>query len=115
VIVSSLAAAASGVEAPAGVDWLTAAAAVSTALVGDTDRRCRAGCAHAHALLALKLLALGLERGRDQQLGAVELGNVAVSARRHRRTQRAHQVEGAVVLAGRTPDDFLNRSVPGGR
>src|SRR5918998_112671 len=47
--------------------------------VGDKrDRSTRGG--HADVLLALELLALGLERRRDQQLGPVELRDVLVAA-----------------------------------
>src|SRR6476646_7932579 len=60
---------------------------------------------HADVLLALKLLALGLQSGGDHHLGAVERGNVLVAARRHRRAQRAEQVEGAVVLRGGAQED----------
>src|ERR1700751_4510498 len=60
--------------------------------------------AHPDALVALERLALGLERGRDHDLRAVELGEVLVAARRHRRAQAAEQVERAVVLA-RGPDE----------
>src|SRR5690349_13887383 len=76
---------------------------------GDTDRR--GFCAHADALLALQMLALGLERRRHRELRAVELGDIAVAAGRHRGLQRAHQVERAVVLAGRALDDLLERTV----
>src|ERR687887_141154 len=54
--------------------------------------------AHADRLVALQGLALGLQRGRDHQLGAVELRDVLVAARGHRRAQAAHEVEAAVVL-----------------
>ena len=42
----------------------------------------------ADLLVALEVLALGLQRGCDHQLGAVELRDVLVAARRHRRAQR---------------------------
>src|SRR5438477_10473235 len=51
---------------------------------------------HAHGLLALELLALGLERGRDHHLGPLEVADVLVAARRHGGAERTHQVEGAV-------------------
>src|SRR5436305_295278 len=57
-----------------------AAVAAVTGLVGDTDRRGRTARAHADPLVALKLLSLGLERGRHGELGAVELGDVPVAA-----------------------------------
>src|SRR6478672_207996 len=53
--------------------------------------------AHAHGLLALELLALGLERRRDHHLGALEVADVLVSAGRHRGLERTDEVEGAVV------------------
>src|SRR5947209_1479541 len=40
-------------------------------LVEGTDRCCVAASAHPDALVALQLLALGLERGGDRQLGTV--------------------------------------------
>src|SRR5437764_7074556 len=66
--------------------------------VEGTDRRRFAASPHPHALLALELLALGLQRRRDRQLRPVELGDVAIAAGGHRGAQRAHQVERAVVL-----------------
>src|SRR3954449_7694523 len=71
----------------------------------------RATRAHPDLLRALQLLALGLQRRRDHQLRAVELRDVAVAARRHRRPQAAHEVERAVVLVGRTGEDLLQRAV----
>ena len=67
--------------------------------------------AHADRLVALERLALGLQRRGDHQLGPVELGDVLVAAGRHRGPQAAHQVERAVVLAGRARDDLLERAV----
>src|SRR3954471_10861519 len=72
-----------------------------TRSVSVCDKRHRSAARrHADRLLALQLLALGLQRRRDHQLGPVELGDVLVAAGRHRGLQRAHQVERAVVLAG---------------
>src|SRR5215207_11554896 len=71
--------------------------------------------AHADRLVALERLALRLECRGDHQLGPVELGDVLVAAGRHRGPQAAHQVERAVVLAGGTGDDLLERAVLGGR
>ena len=67
--------------------------------------------AHADRLVALERLALGLQRRGDHQLGPVELRDVLVAAGRHRGPQAAHQVERAVVLAGRARDDLLERAV----
>src|SRR3954447_24830748 len=67
--------------------------------------------AHADRLVALELLALCLERGRDHDLRAVERGDVLVAAGGHGRAQRAHQVERAVVLVSRAEQDLLERSV----
>src|SRR3954465_13875872 len=97
-------------------------------LLPDERRRCHAatvvrdrvrhGCrssrgrgAHADRLVALELLALGLERRRDHDLRAVERGDVLVAAGGHRRAQRAHQVERAVVLVGGPHEDLLERAV----
>src|SRR5215217_3422855 len=78
------------------------------------DKRHRSAARrHADRLLALELLALRLQRRRDHQLGPVELRDVLVAARRHRRLQRAHEVERAVVLARGTGDDLLQRAVLG--
>src|SRR5689334_15867290 len=57
-------------------------------LIQLVDRRCDLGLAvraHADVLLALELLALTLECGRDHHLGAVEGRDVLVAAGRHRR------------------------------
>src|SRR5262245_54066809 len=71
--------------------------------------------AHADVLLVLELLALGLEGRRHHHLGPVELGDVGVAAGRHRRPQRAHQVEGPVVLLGGAEQDLLERPILLGR
>src|SRR3954454_18898302 len=87
----------------------------AAAVVGDRLRhrrrsgRCRG--AHADRLIALELLALRLERRRDHDLRAVERGDVLVAAGGHRRAQRAHQVERAVVLVGGAVQDLLERPV----
>src|SRR3954469_23553205 len=74
-------------------------AAVLDHVVGRRRRRGgRAARAHADRLVALELLALGLERRRDHDLRAVEGRDVLVAARGHGRAQAAHQVERAVVL-----------------
>ncbi len=73
-------------------------------------RRGRGG-PHADLLVALELLALGLERRRDHHLGLVEGGDVLVAAGGHRGAQAAHQVEGAVVLVRRAEQDLLERAV----
>src|SRR5207237_7387282 len=61
---------------------------------------------HADALGALQRLALGLQRGRDHDLGLLEFLHGLVAGRRHRRAQRAEEVERAVVLV-RGPDEDL--------
>src|SRR5881394_931253 len=58
---------------------------------------------HADVLVALQLLALGLQRGGHHDLSLLELLHRFVSAGGHRRPQRAEQVEAAVVLV-RRPD-----------
>ena len=55
-------------------------------LLEGTDGGRDARCPHPDALLALEMLAFGLQRRRDHQLRAVELGDVPVSARGHRRS-----------------------------
>src|SRR5919106_4168761 len=74
------------------------------------DRGAAVG-AHADLLLALKLLALGLKRGGDHHLGALEVADVLVAAGRHRRPQGPHQVEGAVVLMRGAHQDLLHGPV----
>src|SRR4051812_44288392 len=65
-------------------------AAVATASVSVRDKRHRSAArGHPDRLLALQLLALGLQRRRDHQLCPVELGDVLVAAGRHRGLQRA--------------------------
>src|SRR5438270_5656582 len=71
--------------------------------------------AHAHTLLALQGLALRLQGGRHHHLGAVELGEILVTAGGHRGAQAAEQVEGPVVLPRRTDEDLLEGAVLGGR
>src|SRR5436190_11139291 len=70
---------------------------------------------HPDGLLPLELLALGLEGGRDHHLGALEVADVLVAARGHRRPQRPHQVERAVVLVGGAEEDLLEGPVLHGR
>src|SRR5215218_259787 len=67
--------------------------------------------AHAHGLLALELLALGLERRRDHHLGALEVADVLIAAGGHRGTQRADQAERAVVFVGGAVEDLVERAV----
>src|SRR5919106_5259475 len=79
------------------------------------DKRDRSGAGtHPDVLVALQLLALGLQRGGHHQLGPVELRDVLVAAGGHRRAQAAHEVERAVVLARGAGDDLLQRAVLGG-
>src|SRR5919198_5672867 len=65
--------------------------------------------AHAHRLLALELLALGLEGRSDHHLGALEVADVLVAAGRHGGPEGADEVECAVVLLGGTEEDLLQR------
>src|SRR5918992_1151263 len=86
----------------------------SSAAVSVRDKRDRpARRRHADVLLALELLALGLERRGDHQLGPVELRDVLIAAGGHRGPQRAHEVERAVVLARGAGDDLLEAAVLG--
>src|SRR5215211_8779046 len=71
--------------------------------------------AHADRLLTLELLALGLQRRRDHHLGALEVADVLVAAGGHRGTQRADQVERAVVFVGGAVEDLVERAVLDGR
>src|SRR5690606_34306970 len=85
-----------------------------TALPGsrrDRLRACRGAVRHPDLLVTLEVLALRLQRRRDHQLRAVELRDVLVAARGHRRAQATHQVEGAVVLVRGPGDDLLERAV----
>src|SRR2546430_5080434 len=87
-------------------------------LIQLVDRRGDLGLAvraHADVLLALELLALALERGRDHHLGPVEGRDVLVTAGRHRGAERAEEVEGAVVLGCGPEEDLLERSILDGR
>src|SRR4051794_36483299 len=83
------------------------AAAVVGDRLGHRSSRGRAAGTHADRLVALELLALRLERRRDHDLRAVERGNVLVAAGGHRRAERPHQVEGAVVLVRGAEQDLL--------
>src|SRR5579871_6241948 len=76
-----------------------------------TGRGGRSARPHPDALVALELLALGLQRRGHHQLGAVELGDVLVAAGRHRRPQPAEQVQRAVVLVRGPDEDLLERRV----
>src|SRR5918992_6233891 len=78
---------------------------------GGLGRRNRS---HAYGLVALELLALGLERGGHHHLGAVEGRDVLVAAGGHGGAQAPHQVEGPVVLVGGSQQNLLERAVLGG-
>src|SRR4029077_8992171 len=94
--------------------WVSSEAAFAASVIRDADCRGDRGApvgAHADRLLALELLALGHQGGRDHHLGAVEFGDIRVAGGRHRGPQRAHQVEGPVVVLGRTQEDLLERAV----
>src|SRR5665213_1129369 len=62
---------------------------------------------HPDALLTLLHLALGLDRGGDDHLGALEVLDVARAAHAHRALQRADQVHAAVVDVGGAEEDLL--------
>ena len=82
--------------------------------VGRRRRLGRRLGAHADRLVALELLALGLQRRGHHDLGAVEGRDVLVAAGGHRGAQAAHEVERAVVLVGGAEQDLLQRAVLGG-
>ena len=54
-------------------------------------------------------LALGLDRRREHDLGLLEVVDRLVATGRHRRPERAHQVQRPVVLARGADDDLLER------
>ena len=60
---------------------------------------------------SLERLALGLDRRREHDLGLLEVVDRLVAAGRHRRPERAHQVQRPVVLARGADDDLLERGV----
>src|SRR5919106_561976 len=62
---------------------------------------------HSYSLGLLERLAFGLDRGREHDLGALELVDVLVAARRHRGAKGAHEVQRAVVLGGGPNEDLL--------
>src|SRR5581483_6752321 len=64
---------------------------------------------HPDALLRLIGLALGLDAGRDDELGLLELLDRGVARRRHRGCEGPEQVEGAVVLVRRPDEDLAQR------
>src|SRR3954447_16115326 len=72
-------------------------------------RTVRRSVAHPHALRALVALALGPDRRRDDEFGLLELLDVRIARRRHRRRERTEQVERAVVLVGGTDEDLAKR------
>src|SRR6185503_7660758 len=100
-------------SASSSTGWSAATAEPAPAVCRSVcDKRHRSAARrHPDLLLALELLALRLQRRGHHQLGPVELRDVLVAAGRHRGPQRAHQVERAVVLAGGTGDDLLQRAV----
>ena len=57
-----------------------------------------------------ELLALGLQRRGDHDLGLLELLDRLVAAGRHRGAQRAEEVHAAVVLVGRAEQDLAQRA-----
>src|ERR687893_2323930 len=73
-------------------------------------RRCSRGVSrsspHSDALGRLFGLALGRERGREHDLGLLELFYVLVAGGRHAGPKGAHEVERPVVLARRS-DEYL--------
>src|SRR6266849_4734384 len=58
---------------------------------------------------ALEDLALGLDRGRDDQLGLLQLADVHGTHRPHAGADGAHEVEGAVLGEGGPEQDLLER------
>src|SRR6185503_20968772 len=76
-------------RASSSTGWSAATAEPCPAICTSVcDKRHRSAARrHPDLLLTLELLALGLQRRRDQQLGPVELGDVLVSAGRHRGPQ----------------------------
>src|SRR4051794_4262579 len=110
-----------GAPAPAGA-WASPPPALGVAARASVIRYgyglCHHGPAvrtHADRLLALELLALGLERRGDHDLGALEVADVLIPAGRHRGPQGPHQVEGAIVVLRRAEEDLLERAVLVGR
>src|ERR1700730_7520313 len=59
---------------------------------------------------ALEDLALGLDRGRDDQLGLLQLPDVHGADRSHAGADRADEVEGAVLGEGGPEEDLLERA-----
>src|SRR5215211_5874162 len=93
-------------------------AALAASVIADCDRDVDGRATvrpHPDCLLALELLALGLEGRCDHHLGAVELRDVLVAGRGHRGAERAHQVERAVIVLGGAEQDLLERAVLLGR
>src|SRR5918992_4035188 len=64
---------------------------------------------HPQALASLKVLPLGPDGGRHDDLRLLELLDVRVAARGHGHLQCAEQVERPVVLVGRPDQDLLQR------
>src|SRR5204862_2876412 len=94
----------------------TSSAAGSVIRDGDSRGDGRAAVrAHADRLVALELLALGLERGGNHHLRPLEVADVLVAAGGHRGAERPDQVERAVVLLGGAEQDLLERAVLNGR
>src|SRR6266581_1606125 len=83
----------------AGLDSLPGRAAVAV--------RLSSALSHAHVLGLLERLALRGDRGGDDHLDVLELGDVARATYSKRRTQSAGEVLAAVVDAGRAEQDLL--------
>src|SRR6266540_930563 len=64
---------------------------------------------HPHMLSLLVFLALGLDGWGDDQLGLLVLPDRGVPRGRHRRGERAEQVQRAVILVRRTHEDLGER------
>src|SRR5436190_5024735 len=95
----------------------TSRAAAGASVIRDRYRLGDRGApvrAHPDRLLALELLSLRLEGRRHHHLCALEVADVLVAAGRHRRPERAEQVEGAIVLVRRAEEDLLHRAVLAG-
>src|SRR5713226_7776150 len=64
----------------------------------------------AELLRALEDLALGLDRGRDDQLGLLQLADVHGAHRAHAGADGPHEVERAVLGEGGPEEDLLERA-----
>src|SRR2546421_4867030 len=65
--------------------------------------------AHAYVLRLLERLALGSDRGGDDHLGVLELGDVVGSADPQRGSEGSGEILAAVIDPGRTEQDLSQR------